>query len=276
MRNLEEKKIKIPTLCEIIEAVDETSNDVNMIEYECIGNYTNSENLTNYILVNIEEGNNEGILNTSNLNDLASSIELGNLIEKIDPEFSLENLMKIVFFEMDNNNETIRANDFKFNFVIKGKLNKDLGKGFYIHTKFNLSEIDNKANCLFEVGENKTANLSCDLNVENHKDIRTFSFKTSQIQTTEGDEINFVKLNDLILINSVEKKDKSKKKLIIIVVICSVVGVIGIGLAIFFIVRCLKSKKDNIETKNNDKGKEEVKRYEVKDNDKSKNIILKP
>ena len=39
IRKLEENKIKIPALCEIIEDVEETNNDINMVEYECIGNY---------------------------------------------------------------------------------------------------------------------------------------------------------------------------------------------------------------------------------------------
>ena len=212
MRNLEEKDIKIPTICEIIEDVEETNNDVNMIEYECIGNYTSNENLSDYNLFNIEEGNNENILKKSNLNDLASLIDLEKLDEKKDSEFTLDNLVKIIIFEINNLNETIKANNFIFNFVIEGKLNKDLGKNISLRNDFNLLEVDNKANCLFSVGENKTANLSCDLNVENHKDIKTFSFKTSQIVTKEGDEIYFAKLNDLILENSIEKKTKKKAK----------------------------------------------------------------
>ena len=80
LRNLEEKEtLKIPTICEVLEEVDKTDNDVNMVEYECVGNMTNitDENLylTNYKLENIEEGNNENILKNSNLNELVSEIK---------------------------------------------------------------------------------------------------------------------------------------------------------------------------------------------------------
>lgn len=61
-RNLEENEIKILTICQVKKGVDEINNDINMVEYECIGNYTKNENLSNYILDNIEGGNNEGEL----------------------------------------------------------------------------------------------------------------------------------------------------------------------------------------------------------------------
>ena len=75
---MEEKDIiKIPAICEVLEEVEETDNDVNMVEYECIGNMTNitDENLTDYKLENIEEGNNGNLLKNSNLNELVSEIK---------------------------------------------------------------------------------------------------------------------------------------------------------------------------------------------------------
>ena len=116
--------------------------------------------------------------------------------------------MEIIIFEMNIGNKTIKSNNYKFNFIINGTLNKDIGKTFSIKKEFNLSEIDTKADCIFTVGENKAGNLNCDLNVENYKNIKTFSFITSQIETTEGDEIYFSKLTDLILINNVEEEEK--------------------------------------------------------------------
>ena len=35
-RNLEEV-IKVPTICEIIDSVNETNNEANIVEYDCIG-----------------------------------------------------------------------------------------------------------------------------------------------------------------------------------------------------------------------------------------------
>ena len=285
LRNLEENKVKISALCEIFEDVEETSNDVKMVEYEFIGNYTSSENLSDFNLFMIEEGNNENVLKKSNLNDLASSNNLEKLEDKNNSEFTLENLMKIVIFEMNIENETIKTNNSIFNFVINGTLNKDLGKIFSIKKEFHLSEIETKADCIFTVSENKTGNLSCDLNVENYSDIKTFSFRTSQIETTEGDEIYFSKLSDLVLINDVEgdeKEEKGKKEVkkktmlyIAIIIICFIVFCGLIGLAIFLKEKCSKSKIDNIENKNNNNEKEIVEKKEVKDNDESKNVILK-
>ena len=101
--------------------------------------------------------------------------------------------------------------------------------------------IETKANCTFNISLNQTADLSCDLNVENHKDIKTFSFKTSQINT-DNNEIYLSKFNDIVLINS--EKNDDKKGIISVAIICGVVGAALIGVVIFFLVRKLKSKKE--------------------------------
>ena len=108
LRNLEEKDIiKIPAICEVLEEVEETDNDVNMVEYECIGNMTNitDDNLTDYKLENIEEGNNGNLSKNSNLNELVSEIkeeikDLENLENTEESKFTLENLVNIAIFEM--------------------------------------------------------------------------------------------------------------------------------------------------------------------------------
>ena len=75
--------IRMPAICEIVDSVDETDNDVNMVDYECIGNQTNDQDLTNYALGNIEEADNPDSLKKSNLNDLVNEIKnkLGDLAE---------------------------------------------------------------------------------------------------------------------------------------------------------------------------------------------------
>jgi hypothetical protein len=247
LRNLEDEPIKMPAICEVLEGVDETSDDVNMVEYECIGNQTNDMDLSNYKLDNIEEGNNPNSLKKSNLNELVSQIkselgDLGKLENILESSFTYEDLMKIVIFQMNERIENIQADDFKFNFKIDGKLSKDITqKEITIKKEFELSEVDTKANCAFRIGLNKIADLSCDLNVENHKDIKTFSFKTSQINT-DNNEIYLSKFNDIVLINS--EKNDDKKGIISVGIICGVVGAALIGVVIFFLVRKLKSKKE--------------------------------
>jgi len=177
----------------------------------------------------------------------------------------------------DNNNKTIEANNFKFKFLIEGKLNKDLPKTS-IQKEFKLSEIDSKANCTFSIGENKNANLNCELNAEKYKKIKTFSLLTSEINTKEGDEIYFDKLNEIILMNTEEKDKKNNKNLIIIIsVICGVIFLIAISIVIFFIVKKRNSKDINIiDNKNNLQREDKVNEIkEKKENDNSKNIILK-
>lgn len=62
LRNMEEEeKIEIPAICQIKNGVDEKIDDVNMVEYECIGNSTVKQDLdlSNYKLDNIEERENK-------------------------------------------------------------------------------------------------------------------------------------------------------------------------------------------------------------------------
>ena len=101
----ENNNITMPAICEILEAVDATEDDVNMVEYECIGNNSNKEDMTKYQLDDIQEGNNENSLKKSNLNDIVSDLkengELKNLENKIKSDFTMEDLMKIFIFKMN-------------------------------------------------------------------------------------------------------------------------------------------------------------------------------
>jgi hypothetical protein len=245
-RNLEDEdnQIKMPAICEVLEAVEATNDDVNMVEYECIGNDTIRRDLSNYKLGDIKEGNNENELKKSNLNNLVKEIDLDNLENKQVSDFTYEDLYKIIVFKMDKEIYNITANDFKFNFQIDGKLSKDITP-VTLERELELAEVDTKAKCKFIIGSNKIANLICDLDVNNHKDISTFSFKTSEIQTDDkNNDIYLAKFNDIELINSQEKeKEDTKLKpwIIAIIVICCVLGAAGIGFGIYFIIK--KTKK---------------------------------
>ena len=139
----------------------------------------------------------------------------------------------------------IKAEDFKFNFNIQGKLDKDLSlEESTITRDFELTEVDNKAKCKFTIGANQVAHLGCTLNVENHKDIKEFSFKTSEIKT-ENNEIYLSKFNDITLINSEEEDDDNKTTIIVVSVVCAVVVAAGIGVGIYFLLRKMKSGEDN-------------------------------
>ena len=97
-RNLEEE-IKLPTICEIIDSVDSSNNEPNIVEYDCIGNATKDYNLDEYYLANIEEGNNDGILVNSNLDEIVSEINLTDLENKEYSSYKLSNFAKTTIFE---------------------------------------------------------------------------------------------------------------------------------------------------------------------------------
>ena len=95
--------IKIPGICEVLEEVEEIQDDMNLVDYKCIGNQTKKIDFNNYKLVNIEEGDNEQLLKKSNLEELVSNYkniyeDLKKLENVEKPLFTLEDLVKIVIF----------------------------------------------------------------------------------------------------------------------------------------------------------------------------------
>ena len=81
-RNLEEEK-SIKTYCQIVESVDE-SDESNVVDFDCIGDTEEEEDLSEYDLNKIEEStdNNTGIFEGSNLNDLAQATNLSEIKKK--------------------------------------------------------------------------------------------------------------------------------------------------------------------------------------------------
>ena len=252
IRNLEDEK-KIPTICEALNNSNEITDDVNVIDYECIGNSTKNENLYNYELNNIEEGNNEGILKESNLGDIVKETNLENLSNKYQPNFSLNDLMRIITFEMNEVKDQV-SSDLKFDFNIDGKINKELNP-MSVNAKLKLSEIEEEADCNFNIEQNKTANLSCKINLEKYQNKAFFSFKTSEINIKDND-IYLSKINEILLINKKEKEKEEEKEEIkkknytVIIVVCVVCGLILIG-AISFLIYSIKKKKKSINNPNN-------------------------
>ena len=248
-RNLEETEKKIPTLCETLNSLDETKDDVNIVDYECIGNTTGDQNLNDYVLNNIEEGDNEGMLKESNLLDIVKQTDLEDLINKNEPSFGLNDLMRIVTFEMNEVKDQLSKN-LKFDFTIDGKINKEL-KPQNINAKLKMLEIEEEADCSFNIEENKIANLNCKINLEKYKDKQSFAFKTSEINTEEND-IYLAKLSDISLINEQEKK----KDYTVVIVVCIVGGVLlisGATVLTYVLIRRRKLNKLNNNTDNSEK-----------------------
>ena len=258
LRNLEEGEdtIKMDAICTIMDEVEESSNYLNLVDYFCKGNNINNINLTNYILDLIEDGNNEQLLKPSNLNELVKLLiekyqGLDFLTQLSTSSFTLKDIFTIIF-NMDEKINDIKASDYKFKFKIEGKLNRDMINKDPIEREFEISEIDTKANCIFTVGEDLNADLSCDLNVEEYKNIRTFSFKTKEI-ITEDNEIDLYQLSSINLINNgkeeKEEEEKNEKKELIEKILIyggSALGAVIIGIIIFFLIRKQRRKSFNM------------------------------
>ena len=72
-----------------------------------------------------------------------------------------------------------------------------------------MNEINEPCNCLFIIKKNRNANLTCELSVEENKNIRLLSFNTTQFVYKSEYNISFVNLSQIYLIN--EDKLEGKK-----------------------------------------------------------------
>ena len=153
--------------------------------------------------------------------------------------FTLELLFKIINFKMKNNITNFKADKFKFNFKIEGSLDKNkIGKEISLEEDFELAEVnDTKVKCVFSLKEDGNGDLSCNFNANNHKKIKTFSFKISEIKVDDND-IYFVNLNDIELINTEENNLKK-----ILIIVGSIVGGVVVATSIGIVVYCIKKKK---------------------------------
>ena len=279
-RNLEGQEIKLPAICQANNTVEKSSDDVKMVDYVCIANKTEGEDLSNYQLKEIEEGENSGLLKKSNLNKIASKISEEDLLREV-PNFTLEDLLKYITFEINSiQNQT--AVNFTFDFKIEGKINKVLAKKS-INADLELNEIEDKMACNFEIEDDKKANLNCKLNIEKYKDQHLFTFKTTEINTDEND-FYLSRLDEISLINEQEEKkeeeeekeERKKKDYTIIIIVCTICGGVLIGGIIASII-CFRKRCKNRNQSNRKKNEEEtggnnkIIRYE--NNINSKEII---
>ena len=266
-RNLQENTKKLVAFCVIEKAVEEKDDDVNLVDYKCIGDNIEGGNMEEYELINIEEGNNDNLLKKSNLAYIVDKTELKHLIYKKESYFTIEDFEKIATFKMYEIKNITSAN-YNFDFKLDGKINKDLNP-VIINGKLEIAEIDNLvADCNFVIELNRNANLNCKLNIEQFNNQKEFTFKTFEIYD-DNNNINLAKIDEIVLINEVEENEKKSNKIFIILicVICSVIILGGITGIIVYI--CYKKKK----IKNNNKEKNENKDNE-KEGGKNKKMRI--
>ena len=95
--NLEEgnEYNKIPAICEVLNGVERKDDDINIVEYDCIGNQEIDQDLTDFTLGNIEEEDNYNSLKKTNLKELVTELkskmeDLGELQQKQKSLFTFE------------------------------------------------------------------------------------------------------------------------------------------------------------------------------------------
>ena len=250
-RVLEEDK-KYPTICQILDSVDETDDEANMVEFKCMVNGTEEDNeeLSKSKLNNIEdeENGNSGVLGNSNLNDLVAETDIENLDKKEKPSYTVANFLKTVTFSINKEDlHEQNSNDYKYDFTINGKLNKELSPMSF-EAQLALAEVkDKKADCIFNVKENKTADLNCKVNLAEYKgQFDTFSFKVAEIGPDEN-PIYLAKINEILLTH----QEKKKKNYTVLIVCLVIAFVLVSGGAVGLIIYCIKKKKKSLNAQNN-------------------------
>ena len=225
LRNLEDfnDTIIIKAICEISKEVEENKDDINIVEYECIGD-SNGTDLSNSTLEDIDVGN-----DTSNLEELKSSKDLLQIENGPTIEFQMDSIK----------NQT--SNEYNFCFKIDGKIDDNLNDT-EIDLKLKMNEINESSSCIFIIAKNKKANLNCNLNVENYKDVKLLTFNTTKVSNGNEYNISFVDLNKVYLINEGSSKTNKKnaEALAIIITVTSIIVVVGIIIAYY----CLKRSKN--------------------------------
>ena len=130
IRNLQgvEDTIRIKAICEITKGVEESQNEKNIVDYECIGDNQDID-LNGFVLDNIEVGDDD----SSNLKQLAST---KNLLE-IENGPTIEFKMDII------KNQT--SSDYNFDFTLSGKVDDNNLENTEIKEKFKMNEINEQS-----------------------------------------------------------------------------------------------------------------------------------
>ena len=253
-RNLEEGEqnlnedtiLNVPTLCQAVDNYDETKNEINIVDYQCIGNRTGEDQFkeNEVSLKNIEENNTvSDYLSKTNFEEMVANVDLDIITNKTTSSFTLSMASEIVTFEMEDIVNQ-KSNNYIYDFTIYGKINKDLKKQT-IKGKIKFVEIKNATgDCEINIREKRNADIKCYINLEKYPENKVVSIKTMEIQNKEN-TIYLSKFNDIKLIHEDEEKEEEKRKtdfIKIALIILAIVLVIVIILVVFFIKKALSKK----------------------------------
>ena len=258
LRNLEESKenISMEALCEIDQGVEETSEGVNIVDFECIGN-TEEKLDDNYELSNINEIDaNNGTIISGNMDEINSLIKIKD-IKKTYSDYTLKDSDKIINFNVQSN-ETFPDNG---TFYLEGIINKEIPKSkkkellrslsqdCYNNITIEMNVSLEKEECSFCVeNETLTARLSCELEFKNDTNVSNIIIKNYELKIEDSyiylsnmsnGILSFEKNNEPSIINN---KSSSSNHTITIIV-CVVVGIIVLGGITVLLVYILKKNK---------------------------------
>ena len=105
-----------------------------------------------------------------------------------------------------------------------------------------MNEINESSNCTFIIKKNKKAILNCELNIEQYKSIKLYTFNTTKIEYKNEFNISLVNLSEVFLINEAYlKKEKNNFVVIIAITISGVIIIIIISLIL--VTFYIKKKK---------------------------------
>ena len=243
-RNLEEEK-NVKTYCQIVESMDYTTDETNMVDFDCIGDTEEGDDFSDYDLNSIKESpeNNKGIFENSNLDELAEETDLKNLQYKTKSSYELKDFVKLTTFVLDEV-PTFTSKDYHFDFSLSGNLTRDLPKMSF-DAKLSVSQIKNKSViCKFNVKEEKRADLNCDVDFEEYKnEHKEFSFKVTTIDH-DDQSIFLTRINEVRLVHE-EKKNYTAIIIIVVVIVVVAAGGISAGVYLYKKKKKIPNEENN-------------------------------
>ena len=179
--NLEETK-KVPSICVIENDFEKNTNRINYVDADYVVNETIDEN---YEISNIEG---------ENLNKTIFPEKINNK----EPTVTLP----VVFVVDSNDLKDISSNNNEFKFTLNGKLTEKGNNPKEINNiELEMKGIDEKAICDFKSDDQLKANLDCILKLKNSTEIKSITFKNSEIPIEGSQGIYVGSLEMIHLIN---------------------------------------------------------------------------
>ena len=268
LRNLQDE-IKMPAICEIEDETEESIDNVNIVDYDCIGNSTIESDNNIYTLTRIEESpDNQGYIRGSNMEEINEIILTTDISQRTKSNYTLQNSVDLIKF-MAQHITILSKNSFNINGKLTRKINpnrklsqksilfRNLKIESYKNIEIEMNIEPEKSDCIFYYdNENLDSNLTCSVEFKKGTDTSNLMIKNNEIKI--GNENVFISNlgNKIINLDGFDepiklkkeyaKKESLKTAIIVISVIAGVIVVAGITIAIIFILKRKKDKKGNI------------------------------